>query len=49
MLTVLLDAAAWPFYAMGYMFGYVMRVFRFVALAVQIGFEEGNGNVTNDL
>ena len=43
MLTKLLDIAARPFYAIGYVYGFVLRLLRYAALAVQVGIEEGKG------
>ena len=42
-MTRILDAAAGPFYAIGYIWGYTLRVLHWAALAVQIGIEEGRG------
>jgi hypothetical protein len=50
-MTRLLDAAAWPFYAIGKLYGYTLRVLHWAALAVQIGIEEGrgeHGTITED-
>lgn len=43
MLTKLLNAAAWPFYAIGYCYGYTLRLFRYAAIAVGLGIEKGKG------
>ena len=48
MLIKLLDAAAWPFYAIGYLCGYTLRVLHWAALAVQIGIEEGKHGTSTE-
>lgn len=47
-ITKLLDAAAWPFYAIGYLCGYTLRVLHWAALAVQIGIEEGKHGTSTE-
>jgi len=42
-MTRLLDALLWPFYAMGYICGLIVRMAHRAAVAVQLGIEEGRG------
>lgn len=42
-MTKLLDALLWPFYAMGYICGIVVRMIHRAEVAVQLGIEEGRG------
>lgn len=42
-MTKLLDALLWPFYAMGYICGLIVRMIHRAAVAVQLGIEEGRG------
>lgn len=41
MITLILDAAALPFYAIGWLYGTLVRMARFAAVAVEMGIERG--------
>lgn len=45
MLILLLDIAAAPFYAIGWLYGSIIRALHFAAVAVEMGIERGKGHV----